>query len=254
MKKEFKGFIIGAAVASLLITSIPTMAERISKTAELIYNDIKVVINGNRAELKDANGNTVDPFILDGTTYLPVRAVANSLDQAVSWDAKTQTVYIGKNEEIKQPSVWLKDLETFTGSATAKSKSEIEFGSNEYNYYLTANTGAVYENYWYPSTYEPSYLVNYKYKNFKGTIYLTKNAKDNNRQNRIVVFGDDEIIYTSKPVASGSMPIDFDIDVSNVAVLKIICQSNYGSTENPNWSTTNSYAGNTPIANAGLYE
>lgn len=128
MKREVKTFLAGAALSALVLTSVPTMAERVSKTAELFYNDIKVVINGNRADLKDAAGNTVDPFVIDGTTYLPVRAVANALDQAVSWDAKTQTVYIGKNDEISQPSVWVKDLESFTGRPVGMSADALEFG------------------------------------------------------------------------------------------------------------------------------
>ncbi len=270
MKKEIKSFVLGAVFASLLVSALPTMAEKFSKTAELFYNNIKVVIDGKRADLKDVNGNVVDPFIIDGTTYLPVRAVANALDKAVSWDGATQTVYLGKNEEIEQPSVWLKDLETFTGEAVAKSANEIEFGGSDYNNTLTANTGDVYQNYLYPNKYgspsyvqdaDISYLLNYKYSRFKGTFYLAKGHKDYEYWNRVVIYGDDKVIYTSDEITTGDKPVSIDIDVSNIGTLKFVYQSKrYDEDE---WRSKTSANGQyddwgfikaTPIGNAGLYE
>ena len=59
------------------------------------YDNIKLVIDGATITPKDANGSTVEPFIYNGTTYLPVRAVGNALGKQVSWDGKTKTVYLG---------------------------------------------------------------------------------------------------------------------------------------------------------------
>ena len=63
-----------------------------SRTAELFYNNIKVMINGKEVTPTDANGNAVEPFIIDGTTYLPVRGVASALGMNVGWDSATSTV------------------------------------------------------------------------------------------------------------------------------------------------------------------
>ena len=46
----------------------------------------------------DVNGNPVLPFIYNGTTYLPARAIANVFGANVKWDGKTQSVYIEKNQ------------------------------------------------------------------------------------------------------------------------------------------------------------
>jgi len=166
-KEKLKGFVVGVVLTSLVVGAIPTMAEKITKSAELLYNNIKVVIDGKQADLKDAQGNTVEPFIIDGTTYLPVRAVSNALNKAVSWDGATQTVYLGENKEIEQPSVWLKDLETFTGKFETKSIDTVDFGGYEYNNLLTDNTGEVYKNCWYSDDNGASYLLNYKYSNLR---------------------------------------------------------------------------------------
>lgn len=58
----------------------------------LAYRDVRVLVDGVVIEPKDAAGNAVEPFILDGTTYLPVRAVADALGLAVDWDGDSSTV------------------------------------------------------------------------------------------------------------------------------------------------------------------
>ncbi len=267
LKEKLKGFVVGVVLTSLVVGAIPTMAEKVTKSAELLYNNIKVVIDGKQADLKDAQGNIVEPFIIDGTTYLPVRAVSNALNKAVSWDGATQTVYIGENKEIEQPSMWLKDLETFSGQVNTYSTDTVDFGGSEYNNTLTANTGDVYKNCFYPADDNVSYLLNYKYSKFKGTFYLAKGHKDYIHATRLVVYGDGKVIYSSKGLTSGEKAIDFDIDVSNVGVLKIVYQANYAD-ESTEWNTIKeedyyqglSYSENlikqyyTPIGNAGLYE
>lgn len=253
-KDKLKGFAAGVA-ASLLVSAavVPAVAAGVTKTAELYYNNIKVVIEGKQADLKDALGNTVEPFAINGTTYLPVRAVANALDQAVSWDGKTQTVYIGASEEMEQPSVWLKDMDVFAGNMLVINKSEVEFGGQKYNDYLTDNAGNVYENMIYfggvPSA---SYIINGKYSNFKGTLYLAGGNKNYIGEQRIVVYGDDQMLYVSDSVCSGVMPIDFNVDISNVMVLKIVKQHKKGSS----WmdaTLVTGYDSFAYIGNAGLF-
>ena len=82
--------VILTLVISLLI--VPAFAAAWSKEATLNYRDIKITLDGNAVVPKDANGNTVEPFIIDGTTYLPVRGVASALGLGVEWDAATSTV------------------------------------------------------------------------------------------------------------------------------------------------------------------
>ena len=36
-----------------------------------------------------------EPFIYNGTTYLPIRAVGEAVGKQVSWDGRTNTVYLG---------------------------------------------------------------------------------------------------------------------------------------------------------------
>lgn len=66
------------------------------KTIQVLYNDINLVVDGVPVTPKDANGVEVEPFVYNGTIYLPVRAVGEAIGKQVTWDGKTQTVYIGE--------------------------------------------------------------------------------------------------------------------------------------------------------------
>ena len=95
MKKisNAKWFILGM-VFTLIMTAlvIPGIAMVGSRTETLTYQDIKITLDGNALVPKDANGNTVEPFIINGTTYLPVRAISEALGLGVAWDGVTSTV------------------------------------------------------------------------------------------------------------------------------------------------------------------
>ena len=93
MKERAQGIVIGIVVTLALIGAI-SFASQHSEYIERVYRDIKITINGATIAPKDANGNDVEPFIIDGTTYLPVRAICNALGLQVTWDDETSTVEI----------------------------------------------------------------------------------------------------------------------------------------------------------------
>ena len=95
-KERLKGFITGAIVTTLIIGCMAVFAEPIEKVITATYNDIKIYIDGAKIEPKDVDGNKVEPFVYNGTTYLPVRAIGQAFDKTVDWDGTTQSIYIGQ--------------------------------------------------------------------------------------------------------------------------------------------------------------
>ncbi len=89
MKKMTKW--IAAALAVLLLAGTALAAQGQVK-AQLNYRDIQITLDGEKIDPKDANGKSTEPFIIDGTTYLPDRAIAEALGLDVSWDDATNTV------------------------------------------------------------------------------------------------------------------------------------------------------------------
>ena len=55
---------------------------------------VSVTIDGEDVELADANGESVAPVIIDGSTYLPIRAVAEALGLDVDWDRVNREVQL----------------------------------------------------------------------------------------------------------------------------------------------------------------
>ncbi len=248
--ERIKGFLLGVALCLVIgMLSIPAFAESVGKQITAYYNDIKLIINGETVIPKDAKGNVVDPFIVDGTTYLPVRAVAEALGQAVSWDGNTKSVIIGANEEYKQPTIWLDAMKpTNDGFKVVSEDTPIK-----------DNLNASYKSYMYGGS-TATYALNGQYKRFTGK-FLVQQGKSVSGCQRLTVLVDDKVVYSSEPVEKGSLPIDFDIDVSGGLTMKIVleCDWHYDSFSHSSshihekFIQASAYTQETAIANAGLW-
>ncbi len=84
--------VVAIIIALAMLTAvIPAFAAE-----DLFYGDITILLDGKELKPVDVDGDEVKPFIKSGSTYLPIRAVAEALGLDVSWDDDTKTVVIGK--------------------------------------------------------------------------------------------------------------------------------------------------------------
>ena len=97
---------------------------RATRSVTVTYRGIRLVVDGKTVTPTDSDGAPVEPFILDGSTYLPLRAVAGALGVAVDWDGSTSTAYLGGVPE----SWWFVKSETNLDAAGAQTDSTV------YNY------------------------------------------------------------------------------------------------------------------------
>lgn len=84
MKKFVSGLIVGAIVT----TTISTFASGVWDKIDVLKNDINVMVDGKQI--------FADNFVYNDTTYLPLRAVSEALNQPVEYDEATNTAYIGE--------------------------------------------------------------------------------------------------------------------------------------------------------------
>lgn len=85
--QRIKDMICGALIASMVLCSgTVAFAKVANMSIPVMYNNIKIMVNGEKLS------TSKEPFIYDGTTYLPVRAVAEAVGMDVKWDGVTQTV------------------------------------------------------------------------------------------------------------------------------------------------------------------
>ena len=101
MKQKLKGLLIGLTLGAV-ISSTTAFAANKTIPKDITYRNIKIVVDANEITPTDANGNYVEPFIMDGTTYLPVRAVANAFGKEVGWDDTTNTVSLDEKQITRE--------------------------------------------------------------------------------------------------------------------------------------------------------
>ncbi|MFB5760065.1 stalk domain-containing protein [Paenibacillus medicaginis] len=101
---KFKKPVIIAAVSALAVSGAlltqPTYAAQATKTIKAVYNNIAIVYNGNTVP-SDAS---TEPFMINGTTYLPLRMVGTALDKKITWDGNNKRVVIEDNQAPVDPS------------------------------------------------------------------------------------------------------------------------------------------------------
>ncbi len=94
MKDKTKGLVAGVLIGALGVSGM-VGAKSLTETIQVTYSNIKIFMDGEQLDPRDANGTQVEPFIYNGTTYLPVRAVGEAVGKDVSWDGINKVVYLG---------------------------------------------------------------------------------------------------------------------------------------------------------------
>jgi len=84
--------IVIAFVVMLSILILPAAqyshASVLKKTVDAWYRDIKIVANGTQVQMP------LEPFIMNDSTYVPVRAISEILGKNVAWDGATSSITI----------------------------------------------------------------------------------------------------------------------------------------------------------------
>ncbi len=177
---------------------------------DVLINGIKIVVDGKELKPTDAQGNKVEPIIYNGTTYLPVRAVANAIGKAVYWDGPNYTVYLGDmGGDLEYPTVELEDMISINQSPTITNKLTDNY-SNRYNRAICNDL----------NNNNLEYLLNMKYSKFKGTLYIPEGVSDDDL-GYLRIIADGKTIYTSPEMTKASSPISIDISVVGYNDVKI---------------------------------
>ncbi|GGG04453.1 stalk domain-containing protein [Paenibacillus aceti] len=96
-----KKWIISAMVAALMLTAGTGVyaGAKLQEVKAYLNSSIQLKYNGTPVQPRDEKGNAVLPITYNGTTYLPVRAVADIVGVAVSYNPETYTVELGEKAE-----------------------------------------------------------------------------------------------------------------------------------------------------------
>lgn len=208
-------------------------ASTITKQIEVNYVGLRLVVDGVEVTPTDALGNPVEPFVSEGTTYLPLRAVANALGEEVLWDGDTKTVYIG--EIPGQETNWMKKLPPYSLTGP---ESFVADGSDHTKYITVSgvtHTEGVYAHMGGSyGTINAIWNTNTLYKSMTFTIGHEDTRRGNNNNGNydvtINVFRGGEY-YETYTVKWSDPPKTFTIDLDYCANLRLeMVSSSYGTT------------------------
>lgn len=232
MKKRLSGLLAGILIGSIMTGSIAFAANG-TTLYDVITNGIKIVIDGKELHPKDVNGNTVEPMIYNGTTYLPVRAVADALGKAVYWDGPNYTVYLGSmSGSLTYPTVEMEDMTNIASNKYGTTDDLTDNYGNNYDHAVCNRWGS-----------GGQYLLNMKYSRFQGTLYVPEGyAYDGTYY--LTIKADGKTIYKSPEMTRTSSPQQIDLNITGCNNFEIEFSS----------LTASSYLRHICLGNAGFYQ
>ena len=206
MKQRLRDMVAGFMVA-VLLSSITVWAATGTQNITITYRNIKLYIDGVLITPKDPNGNVVEPFIYNGTTYLPIRAVGEAFGKEVHWDGDTSSVYVGQvpGKPLREVPLYNKPYIDIGNAARFNAS-----GNDRENHITFSFRGS--------DTNYVVYPLNTLAASFKATLLPISGSGDTATYR---IYGDDRLLYTSPSIGSGTPPIPIEVDVSGVMQLKI---------------------------------
>lgn len=224
-KEKFKGILIGMVLVLVFSFTINTsLAETLQKNIRVVYSDIKLFVDGVKITPKDSKGEVVEPFMYNGTTYLPVRAISEALGKQVNWDQDTKSVYIGEMPKVTYsscgPEEFLERHKPYKGSEfSVYGAGTVQIRQEDYHYFNRVSGG------------NGTYLVNGSYTKIKG-LFIMGDKLEGARSRFIKVYGDGVLLFDGVEYLkslgfkdgfidsdSKDQPVPFEIDITGVEEL-----------------------------------
>ena len=130
MKKRFLSFAAGALTA-LLISSTAVTALAASGAIRIEVSPISVLVDGEVFQPKDAKGNNVMVFTYNGTTYAPLRALAEAYGLEVGYDGERHIATVSKQPAQTQAPIADTGYAGFEKQWTVKEKPVTHYGDEK---------------------------------------------------------------------------------------------------------------------------
>mgnify|MGYP001107115572 CR=1 FL=1 len=134
-----KNVFVLSLLGAMVLGTCPVSAEDGTREISAAFRDIKIIVDGKQLS------TPAEPFIYNGTTYLPVRAVGEAVGKEVAWDNDTKTVTLTTPPptiEADRDTIGNLDFELSVTPSGKKERTEIlrvnekyENGSSSYSLY-----------------------------------------------------------------------------------------------------------------------
>lgn len=192
MKKSAK-IITTAALAVLLSVGSFAAGNLISITVD---PTVKIKVNGEEFKPKDANGNDVMTFIYNGTTYAPLRALAEAYGLEVGYDAVANMATVSEPGKNAVPAVDLTGYWMQSGWQTKETFMCATIHDDVIEVYWMSDGGETAALYWYGSYTAPTTSGKYTWESKNNHEVTDRALLSSADETKTFTYNDGEITYS----------------------------------------------------------
>jgi len=234
---------------ALGISGSDVIWDEIAQTVTLVKGDKIVQMKiGSTTMLVNGAAITLDapPEVQGGRTCLPVALVVKSFDYSINWDPAAQSITISGsansgnssnnsgtaeeksnnspviNNNNSSNSIDLTSLNYYGTDAGSSlhidqlsSNSPLEMAGNQYDKGFTINN-----NYSKAASKYVAYKLDSAYTRLTGILGIRVKGLTGKYTDKMIIYGDDRVLYESPYFIKTDAPLDVDIDITGVDVLK----------------------------------
>ncbi len=216
-KERVKGFLAGVAITLTTTTMITVFATPIEQAINVVYDNYRIIIDG--ADKSDVSEDS-KPFIYNGSTYVPLRYISESMGKKVLWDGDTKSIYINDDNSARE------DI-SFASQGYEQSDNGIYLDGNTNSISLSTDICSWSSLSDYTKNdkgYKKRAIVfnlNGLAKTASGIIDMSDTESDILEGKVIFYDQNDKVLYQSSTMRNSTNPISFDFSASGVLQLKV---------------------------------
>ncbi len=158
-------------------------------------------------------------FIYKGTTYVPLKFMAQSLGQEVEWDGKNNTIYVGKKPVGATGEVYLTDLEN---SGTNLKGNPVNKGSKFEMNGVKYDSSKVLQSEAAKSESKTSYYLYKEYSRLTGVVGMDDGTQKDENKSSFYIYADGKLVYENEGLIKGKEPAKVDLDLKGVNKIDIV--------------------------------
>lgn len=200
------GFAGGVGASSLL-----------EKVTAYKNHGVQFEVDGQGWTPKDQSGNNITALTYNSTTYLPVRAVGEAFDVAVSWDNESQTVELGATESVTSIVDVTLSTDSYAVDKTVDKQYTVQNGVNYEKGFLFNDINSAEK--------DITLGVNSQYQ------HASLKAFNLDTEDSITVFirdKDKDIVLKQQVISPSQKEADIDFDLGGVNNLEIAIEGGIG--------------------------
>jgi hypothetical protein len=223
MKLNVKSIVAGMVMGCILTSGVTVLASNGTKSIQATFKNIKIFVDGAELTPRDSKGNVLEPFIYNGSTYLPARAISEAVGKNVSYDANTNSVYIGNGNNSVSSETYTRGVKLEPYKTENAGITDLKMGGVNYSNALFLDSG-------YGAT--AYYNLVGGYTSLSG-VYGFKDDGCVGGTAEIAFYGDGHLIQKLN-ADYNQLPKNFVVNVTGVS--QLVIEAKYINEKDCNWT------------------